>query len=189
MLSIADVIDCPARYPNGNTMTFDDGTMRYQNGNTLRFSDGTMRYMNGNTLRFSDGTMRYQNGNTLRFTDGTMRYINGNTLRFSDGTLRDINGNTNHTGSITLSTDFNDSKMRISVRSNSEEYQASLPYGDGIVVLEFDGRGNVTCTVEGANGPGEFKITGKHGSAYVTVKDESESRKIKEAIQRVLDGN
>jgi hypothetical protein len=184
-------VDCPSAYPNGNTFTYSDGAMNYPNGNTFRYSNGAMNYPNGNTLRYSNGAMNYANGNTLRYSNGAMNYPNGNTLRYSNGQMNDANGNTNSTGSISLNTAFGDKEMRIVVRPTTAKFQTTLQYGsNGIVIVEFDEDGDVTCTVEGgSNQPREFRVEGNRGSAYVTVNPGQDAGAVKAAVQRALDGN
>jgi hypothetical protein len=184
-------VDCPANYPNGNTFTYSNGGMNYPNGNTLRYSNGGMNYPNGNTLRYSNGGMNYQNGNTLRYSNGGMNYPNGNTLRYSNGSLNDSNGSTSTSGSVSLNSPFGDKEMRIVVRPTSAQFQFTLPYGaNGIVLVEFDEEGDVTCTVEGGNNqPREFRVEGNRGSAYVTVNPGQDAAAVKAAVQRALDGN
>jgi len=184
----SEVVDCPDRYPNGNSLKFSDGSMRYENGNSLRFSDGTMRYPNGNSLRFSDGSMRYENGNSLRFSDGSMRYENGNSLRFSDGSMREQNGNSSTTNSISFLSSFGNGQMRISVTKKSDTYTTELPFGtNGRLILTFDGLGNVSCFVQNDNSL-QFKVEGMYGSAEVELKDGSDAKRIKEELLRVLNG-
>ena len=181
-------VECPANYPSGVTLTYSDGSMNYPSGSTLRYRDGSMNYPSGNTLRYRDGSMNYPSGSTLRYRDGSMNYPSGNTLRYSDGSLNDSNGRTNTTGSVSLSTEFGDSKMKIVVRPNSAKFQITIPYGSGIVLVDFDEDGNVVCTVEGGNGPSEFRVDGNRGSAYVTVKQGQDPKAVKAAIQSALDG-
>jgi hypothetical protein len=54
--------------------------------------------------------------------------------------------------------------------------------------VDFDEDGNVVCTVEGGNGPSEFRVDGNRGSAYVTVKQGQDPKAVKAAIQSALDG-
>lgn len=187
--TLAAVVDCPTKYPNGNTLTYSDGTMRYPNGNTLRYSDSTIRYQNGNTLRYTDGTFRYQNGNTLKYTDSTVRYENGNTARYADGSMRDPNGNTNTTGSISINTAFGDENMRVVVKRSSMTINTKVAFGnDAVLLLEINEAGDVTCSVEGGNdGPSEFKLSGNNGTAFISVKSGKNAQAIKDAIQRILD--
>lgn len=180
-------VDCPASYPSGGTLKYSDGAMNYPSGSTLRYSDGSMNYPSGATLRYRDGSMNYENGSTLRYSDGSMNYPSGGTLRYKDGSLNDSNGSTNTTGSVSLSTKFGNSQMRIVVRSRSAKFQTTIPYGNGILIVDFDEAGNVTCTVESGNGPSEFRVDGNRGSAYVTVKQGQDASAIKAAIQRALD--
>lgn len=186
--SFAATVDCPAQYPSGRTLTYSNGAMNYPSGSTLRYSDGAMNYPSGSTLRYSNGAMNYESGGTLRYSDGAMNYPSGSTLRYSNGSLNDPNGSTNTTGSVSLSTKFGDSQMRIIVRSNSAKFQTTIPYGNGIMLVEFDEEGNVACTVEGGNGPSEFRVDGNRGSAYVTVKQGQDPSAVKAAIQKALDG-
>ena len=181
-------VDCPANYPSGGTLTYSDGAMNYPSGSTLRYSNGAMNYPSGSTLRYSNGAMNYESGSTLRYSDGAMNYPSGGTLRYSNGAMNDSNGSTNTTGSLSLSTKFGDSQMRIVVRPKSAKFQTSIPYGPGIMIVDFDEEGNVSCTVEGTNSPSEFRVDGNRGSAYVTVKQGQDPKAIKAAIQKALDG-
>ena len=110
------------------------------------------------------------------------------TLRRSDGSMDDPNGSTNTTGSVSLNTEFDNSQMRIVVGLNSARFQTALDYGNGILILDFDDIGNVSCTVEGGNGPSEFRVYGNRGSAYVTVKQGQDPKAVKDAVQKALDG-
>jgi hypothetical protein len=77
--------------------------------------------------------------------------------------------------------------MRIVVRPNSARFQTTIPYGNGILLVDFDEEGNVICTVEGGNGPTEFRVDGNRGSAYVTVKQGQDPNAVRAAIQKALD--
>lgn len=182
-------VDCPERYPNGNTMTYSDGTINFANGNRFRYSDGTMNYPNGNRLRYSDGTMNYENGNRLMYSDGTMNYENGNRLRYSDGTLNDSNGNRNTTGAVAVTTKFGDGTMRIVAKKTSATFRTTLSYGKGIVEMDISEDGSVSCTVEGEGDSPEteFRVDGVRGSAFVTVKPGQDARQVKAAVQAALD--
>jgi len=182
-------VDCPANYPNGSTLMYSNGSMNYPNGTTLRYSNGAMNYPSGTTLRYSNGAMNYENGTTLRYSNGAMNYPSGTTLRYSNGSLNDPNGSTNTTGSVSFSTKFGDSQMRITAKSNSAKFQTTIVYGNGILIVDFDEDGNISCTVEGGNGPSEFRIDGSLGSAYVKVKAGENVQAVKAAVQKALDGN
>lgn len=183
--SYAASVDCPSSYPNGATLTYSNGAMNYPSGATLRYSNGIMNYPSGGTLRYSNGAMNYESGSTLRYSNGAMNYPSGSTLRYSNGSLNDPNGSSNTTGSVFLSTKFGDSEMRIIVKSNSARFQTTIPYGNGILLVEFDEDGNISCTVEGGSGPSEFRVEGHRGSAYVTVKPGQDANAVKAAVQRV----
>ena len=187
-LSLASV-DCPSSYPSGGTLKYSNGAMNYPSGGTLRYENGAMNYPSGGTLRYSNGAMNYESGGTLRYENGAMNYPSGGTLRYSNGSLNDSSGGANTTGSVSLSTKFGDTQMRIVVRSNSAKFQTTIPFGSGIMLVEFDEQGNVVCTVEGGTGPSEFRVDGSRGSAYVTVKPGQNVNLIKEAVQKALDGN
>jgi hypothetical protein len=182
-------VDCPSSYPSGGTLAYSNGAINYPSGGTFRYENGAMNYPSGGTLRYSNGAMNYESGGTLRYEDGSMNYPSGGTLRYSNGALNDSGGGTNTTGSVSLSTKFGDNQMRIVVRSNSAKFQTTIPYGDGIMVVDFDEQGNVTCTVESGSGPSEFRVDGNRGSAYVTVKPGQNVNAVKEAVQKALDGN
>jgi hypothetical protein len=181
-------VDCPSNYPSGGTLTYSDGSMNYPSGGTFRYSDGSMNYPSGGTLRYSNGSMNYQSGGTLRYSDGSMNYPSGSTLRYSDGSLNDSGGGRNTSGSVSLSTKFGDTQMRIVVRAHSAKFQTTIPYGSGIMLVDFDEQGNVTCTAEGGSASNEFRVDGNLGSAYVTVKPGQNINSVKEAVQRALDG-
>jgi hypothetical protein len=182
-------VDCPANYPSGGTLTYSSGAMNYPSGGTLRYSNGAMNYPSGGTLRYSNGAMNYESGGTLRYSNGAMNYPSGGTLRTSSGSLNDASGGTNTTGSVSLSTKFGSSQMRIIVRSDSAKFQTTIPYGEGIMLVEFDEEGNVTCTVEGGATPTEFRVDGDRGTAYVTVKPGQNANLVKAAVQKALDGH
>ena len=182
-------VDCPSDYPNGRTLKYSDGSMNFPNGRTFRYSDGSMNYPNGRTLRYSDGSMNYETGRTLMYKDGSMNYPDGRTLRYADGSLRESNGATNNTGSIALSTEFDTTKMRIVARTKATSFQVTIPFGNGLLLVEFDEKGNVECVVEGGDSPTEFRVDGNRGSAYVTVKPGQNAKAVKEAVQKALDGN
>lgn len=181
-------VDCPSSYPNGSTLTYSSGAMNYPNGSTLRYSTGAMNYPSGSTLRYTTGAMNYENGSTLMYSTGAMNYPNGSTLRYSTGALNDPSGSTNHTGVVSLSTSFGSGKMRIVARANSANFQTTIPYGNGVMIVDFDDKGNVACTVEEADGPSEFRVDGFKGSAYVTVKAGQNVNAVKRAVQKALDG-
>jgi len=110
-------------------------------------------------------------------------------LRSSDGTLRDPNGNTNQSGSVSFNADFGKSQMRVTVRPKSATFQTTIAFGEGIVILDMNEQGNLSCTVEGANPSSDFRVEGNQGSAYVTVKPGKDVNSIKKSIQAIMDGN
>ena len=118
--------------------------------------DCPSNYPNGSTLTYSNGAMNYPSGSTFRYSNGAMNYPSGSTLRYSNGSLNNVNGSTNTTGSVSFTTQFGNSRMRILVRAKSANFQTTLPFGNGLLFVEFDEEGNVICTVEGDGNPTHF---------------------------------
>lgn len=135
-----------------------------------------------------DCPSNYPSGGTLTYSSGAMNYPSGGSLRYSNGSLNDSSGASNTTGSVSLSTKFGNNQMRIVVRAHSANFQASIPYGNGIMLVDFDEQGNVTCTLEVGSSSSEFRVDGNRGSAYVTVKPGQNINSVKDAVQKALDG-
>lgn len=112
----------------------------------------------------------------------------GITLRYENGALNNPDGSTNRTGSVALATKFGQGEMLIKVRPNSVSFQTSIPFGSGILLVDFDDLGNVICTTFGDPNTSGIRVEGIMGTAFVTVNPGNEISLVKKAIQKALDG-
>ncbi len=170
--------ECPARYPNGNTFKYADGSMVYPNGSSLRYSNGSMNYPNGSTMRYSNGSLNYPNGSTLRYSNGAMNYLNGSTMRYSNGQVVSPGRSTAEGTSFNLVAD---------AFSQALEFR----YIDSSVTLVLNLNsitGELLCQMWGADAPQSFVIDTPAARVMVEVKPGQDAERIRTAIQKALSG-
>lgn len=168
--------ECPARYPNGNTLKYPDGSMVYPNGSSLRYSNGSMNYPNGSALRYSNGALNYPNGSALRYSNGAMNYPNGSAMRYSNGQIVSPGRSTAE------GTSFN---LVVDAYSQAVEFR----YIDSSVTLVLNLNsltGEVLCQMWGADAPQSFVIDTPAARVMVEVKPGQNAEKIRTAIQKAL---
>jgi hypothetical protein len=175
-------------YSSGATLKTQGGTFYYKNGATMFTQGGTGYYESGATMKTQGDTLYYKNGATLKTQGGTYYYENGATARTQGGTLYRKDGSqTQIPFSINLELGTGVSaEVDVSKGTSADsDIEIVTEAGPGERIKMRVSPSGINCT--GLGEETEFTVTGRAGSAQITVAPGHDEDAISEAVKRALD--